>query len=318
MGRTIRIEYPGALYHVTSRGNERKKIYYDEYDYLKFLSILNDYYERFGILIYCFVLMGNHYHLIMETPYGELQKIMHGINSAYTGHFNRRHQRIGHLFQGRYQALLVDKDSYLLQLSRYIHLNPVRAGIVEKPEDFRWSSYQGFMGKERKEKWVNYDAVLSLLSNNEENARQLYLKYVHEMPAQKIESPLKDTYAQLVLGGEEFIEKIENIIEGKIPLSDSSYHMIIPEEIVNKVAEVMDTEVISIVSLAGKDNPGRKVAIYLMKRFTSLSNNEIGKIFEGMNPSTVSQVYSRFRKELSGNEKLERLVEEICMELNSS
>ena len=127
MGRPLRIEYPGALYHITSRGNERKKIFLEDADKIKFLEILEDYHNRFNILIHSYILMDNHYHLVVETPKGNLTKIMHGVNGRYTGSFNRKYRRSGHLFQGRYKGILVDKDAYLVQLSRYVHLNPVRA-----------------------------------------------------------------------------------------------------------------------------------------------------------------------------------------------
>ncbi|MCL5278155.1 MAG: transposase, partial [Deltaproteobacteria bacterium] len=125
MGRPLRIEYPGALYHIISRGNERRSIFLDNADRFKFLAILKDYHERYNILIHSFVFMDNHYHLILETPKANLIEVMHGINGVYTGYFNRRHERSGHLFQGRYKGILVDKDAYLIELSRYVHLNPV-------------------------------------------------------------------------------------------------------------------------------------------------------------------------------------------------
>jgi REP element-mobilizing transposase RayT len=124
LGRPIQIEYPGALYHITSRGNERKNIFLKDEDRVKFLQILEDYHDRYGILIHNYVLMDNHYHLVLETPKGNLLKVMHGINSSYTGYFNRRYGRSGHLFQGRYRGILVEKDAYLLSLSRYVHPNP--------------------------------------------------------------------------------------------------------------------------------------------------------------------------------------------------
>jgi len=131
MGRPLRIEYTGALYHITSRGNERKKIFLDDRDRKKFLAILEDYHDRYGILIHSYVLMDNHYHLILETPKGNLLKVMHGLNGGYTGYFNRKYGRSGHLFQGRYKGIMIEKDSYLIPLSRYVHLNPVRARVAE-------------------------------------------------------------------------------------------------------------------------------------------------------------------------------------------
>src|SRR3989337_3724867 len=147
MGRPLRIEFSGALYHITSRGNERKSIFIDDADRFRFLEILKDYHDRYDILLHSFVLMNNHYHRILETPQGNLLKVMHGINGGYTGYFNRKYGRLGHLLQGRYKGIVVDKDRYLIELSRYVHLNPMRAGIEEKPEQYQWNSYRGYIGK---------------------------------------------------------------------------------------------------------------------------------------------------------------------------
>jgi REP element-mobilizing transposase RayT len=145
MARPLRINYEGAFHHITVRGNERKKIFLSRADCEKFLCLLKENSVRYGIILHCYALMGNHYHLALETPHGRLSAFMHTINSGYTTYFNVKRKRSGHLFQGRFRSLLVDRDSYLLELSRYIHLNPVRAGIVARPEDFPFSSYRAYI-----------------------------------------------------------------------------------------------------------------------------------------------------------------------------
>jgi REP element-mobilizing transposase RayT len=137
MARPLRIEYAGAFYHITSRGNERKEIFKDEQDFVKFLTYLESSVQRYKAVIHVYCLMSNHYHLLLETPLGNLSQIMRHINGAYTTHFNAKRQRAGHLFQGRYKAILVEADEYAGELSRYIHLNPVRAGVVRRPEEYR-------------------------------------------------------------------------------------------------------------------------------------------------------------------------------------
>jgi len=151
MARPLRIEYEGAFYHVTSRGNERRRIFLAKSDYNQFKRYLKGAQEKYGYHLHSYVLMSNHYHLIIETPERNLSKLMQYINGSYTNFFNRRTGRSGHLFQGRYKAILVDVDSYLLQLSRYIHLNPVRAGIVEQPQGYPHSSYKSFISKKGEE-----------------------------------------------------------------------------------------------------------------------------------------------------------------------
>ena len=145
MARALRIELEGAFYHVTSRGNLRDRIFFKDRDKNKFLQILKRTKERYSYVLHAYALMDNHYHLIMETPKGNLSQSMQNINTSYTVYVNRKYQRNGHLFQGRYKAILVDQNEYLLSLSRYIHLNPVRARIVERPEQSPWSSYSYFI-----------------------------------------------------------------------------------------------------------------------------------------------------------------------------
>jgi REP element-mobilizing transposase RayT len=154
MGRSLRIEYPCAYYHVTSRGNERNNIFKNQRDRVKFLSYLESSVIRYGAVIHTYCLMHNHYHLLLETPLGNLSQIMQHVNGAYTNYFNTKHKRSGHLFQGRFNAILIEADAYLRELSRYIHLNPVRAGIITRPEDYRWSSYADYIDARKKSEWL--------------------------------------------------------------------------------------------------------------------------------------------------------------------
>ena len=148
MARQLRIEYAGAYYHVTARGNERRKIFFTQRDFEKFKEYLMGGQKKYGYILHSYVLMTNHYHLIIETPEGNLSRVMHNLNSSYTAYINTKRKRSGHLFQGRYKAIVVDKDNYLLELSRYLHLNPVRAKMVEKPEEYPHSSYRTFISDE--------------------------------------------------------------------------------------------------------------------------------------------------------------------------
>ena len=160
MARPLRIEYPGAFYHVTSRGNERRTIFQSNRDREKYLSYLESAHERYGAVIHVYCLMGNHYHLLLETPRGNLSKILQYVNGAYTTYFNIKRSRSGHLFQGRFKGILVDKDEYCKELSRYIHLNPVRAGMVKAPLEYPWSSYRYYARRDKKPKWLTTEFVL--------------------------------------------------------------------------------------------------------------------------------------------------------------
>ncbi len=316
MGRPLRIEYPGALYHITSRGSERKKIFKDKTDRITFLEILKDYHDRFGILLHGYVLMDNHYHLILETPKGNLIKVMHGINSRYTIYFNRRHKRSGHLFQGRYKAITVEKEAYLIPLSRYIHLNPVRARMVEEPEQYRWSSYRGYMGKGKEDKWVEYSWVLSRFGQQRKRAGQKYREYVEQGLIGKIKSPLKELLGQVVLGGEEFREKIKGYLEGKeisqeIVERKRFEKRALPGDIVKAVAEKFSMEEKDIKSRGRKGNIARLVAIYIIQRYTGINNEETGKIFGGIHYSAVSKASARLKEKMASDKKLAKLVHEV-------
>jgi len=316
MGRPLRIEYEGALYHVTSRGNERRKIFIDDRDRITFLDILKDYHDRFGILIHSYVLMDNHYHLILETPKGNLLKAMHGINSRYTVYFNKRHKRSGHLFQGRYKAIIVDKDAYLIPLSRYVHLNPVMAKMVERPDHYKWSSYKGYIGKKKDDNWVEYSWVLSKFNQNKKRAWQKYKEYAEEGLIMKTESPFKDLLGQVVLGGDEFREKIMERLEGRqisqeIIERKRFEKKASPEDIVKVVAKTFRVEDKDIRDRGIRENIARSVAIYIMQRYSGISNEEIGRIFGGIHYSAVSKASARLREKMAGDKKILKLVSEI-------
>ncbi|MCV2368587.1 REP-associated tyrosine transposase [Roseateles oligotrophus] len=163
MSRPLRIEFPGALYHVTSRGDRREDIFVDDTDRARLLAVVAQGLSRFdaGMLAYC--LMGNHYHFVMQTRQGNLSALMRHINGVYTQAFNRRHNKVGHLFQGRFKAILVDRDAYLLEVCRYVELNPVRARMVDAPGDWAWSSYRAHIGQATPPDWLDSAGLLGYL-----------------------------------------------------------------------------------------------------------------------------------------------------------
>jgi REP element-mobilizing transposase RayT len=323
MGRPLRIQFPGALYHITSRGNERKKIFLHDSDRIKFLGILEDYHERYGIFIHSYVLMDNHYHLVVETPQGNLLKVMHGINGGYTGYFNRNYDRAGHLFQGRYKGILVDKEAYLLQASRYVHLNPVRAKVVEKPELYEWSSYGGYVRKSKEVRWVEYGCVLSRFGRDKEEARKKYKRFVEEGLKGRVENPFKNVYGQVVLGGEEFKERVKGLVKGN-GISDEVVERkrfkgsADVEDVVRAVAGVFGVEGDEIKRKGSRDNRARNVTVYLVKRYSGLSNKEIGEIFGRVHYSAVSKVSARVEREMVGDKRLSKLVEALISKVNGT
>ena len=208
MARPLRIEYPGAFYHVSSRGNESKDIFRDEKDRGRFLSYLESAVIRYKALIHAYCLMNNHYHLLISTPAGNLSQIIRHINGAYTVYFNKRHHRIGHLLQGRYKAILVEADEYAGELSRYIHLNPVRAGIVTLPEGYPWTSYLNYTGKKKAPGWQTTDWLLGYFGKTQAEAQKKYRAFVEAKIGVAGGDPLKEAKASTILGRTEFIEEI--------------------------------------------------------------------------------------------------------------
>lgn len=211
MARPLRLEFPEAVYHVTSRGNARQNIFADDADRHRFLSILAKTIHRYNWICHAYCLMDNHYHLLLETPDPNLSAGMRQLNGIYTQAFNRQHARVGHIFQGRYKAILVEKDTHLLELCRYIVLNPVAAGIVVQPEAWPWSSYRGTINAEGAADFLTTAWVLGQFSRNRAQARVQYQRFV----AEGLQSePLWNTlHGQSFLGGAEFADKLNELLK---------------------------------------------------------------------------------------------------------
>jgi len=204
VSRQLRIVYPGALYHLTSRGNERKDIYREPVDRSIFLELLGSVVERFSWLCHSYCEMGNHYHLLVETPKPNLVEGMQRLNGCYAQGCNRRWGRVGHLFQGRYNAILVEKETYLLELVRYISLNPVRAGMFERPERWRWSSYRAYLGLAPRPAWLTTDWVLAQFAPKRARARERLHEFVLEGISTPASLPIR---GELFLGSDAFVAR---------------------------------------------------------------------------------------------------------------
>lgn len=205
MARPLRIEYAGAVYHITSRGNERKAVFKSDQDRTNFLNTLQHVKKRYNWLCHAYCLMDNHYHLLIETPDGNLAIGMRQLNGVYTQLFNKLHGRAGHLFQGRYKAILIQKDSHLLEVCRYVVLNPVRARMVEAPEAWKWSSYRATAGREAAHPCLTRDWVLGQFSGKRAKAEKDYKQFVAWGIGKTIWPEVR---GQAILGGEEFAEKM--------------------------------------------------------------------------------------------------------------
>lgn len=217
MARPLRLEFAGAVYHITSRGNARGDIYLDANDRNIFLDVLGNVCERYNWCSYAYCLMTNHYHLVMETAEANLSRGMRHLNGVYTQRFNRKHHRVGHLFQGRYKAILVDKDSYLLELVRYVVLNPARAGITKTAGEYPWSSYRIMTGKASTPDWLNTGLIITHFGNPIAVARKGFVEFVKSgMKQGQIWDNLRN---QIYLGEKNFIESahIQSGLKGELP-----------------------------------------------------------------------------------------------------
>src|SRR3990172_3848145 len=218
MARPLRIEYDGAVYHVTSRGNARKPIYRDDSDREAFLDALGRVNEKYNWLCHAYCLMNNHYHIVIETPDGNLSKGMRKLNGVYTQLFNKRHGCVGHIFQGRYMAILIQKESHLLEVCRYVVLNPVRAKLSAKPEEWHWSSYRGTAGLGSHHPAVTTDWVLGQFGKMRAEATKRYREFVDA--GIQIKKIWKDIQGQCLLGGEEFSAGLIDCLKGKKDLKE--------------------------------------------------------------------------------------------------
>jgi REP element-mobilizing transposase RayT len=205
MARPLRIEFPGAVYHVTSRGNARQAIVADDRDRAAFLSVLAQVVDRYGWLCHAYCLMDNHYHLLVETPQPNLSLGMRQLNGRYTQTYNHRHERVGHLFQGRFTAILIEKEAHLLELCRYVVLNPVRAKAVSHPRQWAWSSYRATVGETSAPAWLTIDWILGQFGQRVGPAREKYRAFVAE--GRGGPRPWDQLTGQIYLGSEEFVAR---------------------------------------------------------------------------------------------------------------
>jgi putative transposase len=211
MARPLRIEYPGALYHITSRGDRQEAIFEDDQDRKAFLNVLGEVISRFRWRCHAYCLMGNHYHLMIETPEGNLTKGMRQLNGVFTQWSNRLHKRSGHVFQGRYKAILVNRESYFLELARYIVLNPVRVAMVTHPSRWQWSSFGATSGRATAPAWLTTEDLLAEFGNRPAVTQRKYRQFVAEGMGE--ESIWKDLQGQIYLGDGKFVEQMRSKLE---------------------------------------------------------------------------------------------------------
>ena len=321
MARPLRIQYPGAVYHVTCRGNERKSIYKDDKDRKTFLEILAASSKIYNIKIYSYVLMSNHFHLLVETPLGNLSEFMRHINITYTRTYNVRHKRAGNLYQGRYKSILVDKASYLSMLSRYIHLNPVKTksmkGRTENEKKqylkkYKWSSLAGYTDERKVLGFVDYTFILDEYGGDNNNGRTAYRDRIYNEIS--INHDIKEKIiGQSILGTDKFIEIVsEKYLSASTDKRESpSLKELQRYQAEEKIIKVIEKETgVKIDAIKKQRGSLRQIVMDVLYRYGGLKGVEIGALL-GVDYSTVSQGRGRLREKLRKDHELRSLLNKI-------
>jgi REP element-mobilizing transposase RayT len=304
------MDYPDTWYHVLSRGNERRDIFYDEEDYYKFLDIVGRMVERFGVEIHAYVLMSNHYHLLLRTKEPNLSRSIQWLGVSYSVGFNGRHQRSGHLFQGRFKSFLIENDRYLVAMCLYVHGNPLRAGVVASLLEYPWSSYRAYADRRFQPYWLSTNVVLGLYGGS----RRAFVRE-QELFLAGGESVLDELRYGSYLGSEEFARECLRRAEGEAHREKPQLRALLRGRDPRAIA-------VDVLERLGENDPGlllgvgrvrslnRDFAVYALYQLGLYRNEEIGRVF-GVGYTAVTAAVRRARKYLKENSRLERTIENI-------
>ncbi|UCG66506.1 MAG: transposase [Deltaproteobacteria bacterium] len=322
MSRPLRIQYPDAWYHVMNRGRRGDEVFIEAKDYLSFIDLLKEIVEDYNVKVSAYCLMPNHYHLLVQTPDSNISRAMRHLNGVYTQRYNRTHHCDGQLFRGRYKAILVEADSYLLELLRYIHRNPLEANLVDNLQKYNWSSHKGYLSKAKKWDWLYRSFALSLFSNDHTKSIKLYKQFVSQEVPDEINKILGRRKLPPVLGSKKFIDKVKNLF-----FSDKSHEEIPeakilapdPDRILGAVSNLYNVGMDDLVrSRRGYFNEPRNVAIYLTRRLRGDTLKVVGEVFGINKNSTVSSSVDRVKYEMTRDKGIRLRVEELIKILSNS
>lgn len=312
MARPLRLEAEGAVYHVMGRGNERRAIFRDDRDRESYLERLQRYRERFGFRILAYCLMDNHVHLALERGPVSLSRVMLALHGSYSQYFNRRHGRVGHLFQGRYKATLVERDRYLLALVRYIHENPVKAGVVERPDRYGWSSDR-FYRRAAGPDWIDLNRVLPMLGRRRKAAAQAYRRLMRET----LEEPYEEVreIGQAVKGDEEFAVRAFRQA-GEAPAHRLGLRA---EDVARAVARELGYSLNELTTPSRRRELARvrTMAAYVARRAARIPVSRTAAVFD-REESTLSRNVLRLEDEIASDQKLAQMVERLCKGLDNN
>jgi putative transposase len=323
MARPLRIEYEGAWYHVMNRGQAHIPIFLNDHHRQIFLDLLWDVHQRFGAEIHAYCLMENHYHLIIRTPLGNISRIMRHVDGVYTQRFNKNVKRDGALFRGRFKAILIEVDIYLLRLNRYIHLNPVKANLANKPENFQWSSYAAYLSGHAPA-WLNMQDTLKYFDHKLQKYE--YKAFIDEGIDEEIDHFYKKLKNVPILGTESFIRKItERHVREEHKINEIPEHKFLIE--VNKIKINLQEVVVSVASfynltpeeLYGSKNLRNKsmcdkpklIAMYLAVTVAQCTLSQISRHLNGITISGISRACKRLQEKMHDDENLKKEIESV-------
>ena len=314
MARPLRIDYPDTYYHVLSRGNEQRPIFKTDKDYEMFLSILEKTAGKFHLEIHAYVLMKNHYHLLVKTTQGNLSRAIQWLGVTYAGWYNRKHKRSGHLFQGRFKSFLVEDDSYFTAMCYYIHGNPVRVGAAKTPEEFRWSSARAYAQKDNESGWLRTEVMLAMAGGSR---RKFYRE--QEAYLNRSESPLKELRHGVYLGSEEFGQRCAEMARGE-PVAEKPQKRLLlrhqsKEEMAREIFKHLgEKDIVGQLAAGKKHRPVRDMCIYIMSRAGAYTHKEIGEVFS-VGYTAVTGIIKRVELYLLKNKRQMLLIEKLLHEL---
>jgi putative transposase len=315
MARPLRIHYPDAWYHVMNRGRRGEQVFESKDDYERFIDVLLEAIDLFALRVSAFCLMPSHYHMLVQTPDANLSRCVRHINGVYTQRFNAAHWLDGQLFRGRYKAIVVGEDSYLLQLVRYIHRNPVRAGLVDNAEDYRWSSHNGYLSKAKKWDWLHKKVLLSMLSKDPKQQVRRYRTYMSENEDESLLSMLSLKKLPAILGTSKFVENL------KTRFFEKKRHVEVPEskqlapdfaiikQVICDYYEIEENQL--YYTKRAVFNEAKAMGMFLSRYLRGESLKSIGLQFGIDSYSTVSTIIERFKKRLSADRALEKRVGQV-------
>ncbi len=326
MSRPLRIQYPHAYYHVTCRGNERRVIFRSLDDRKDFLQLLGRSLNIFDVQLLSYALMPNHFHLLICTPKGNLSEFMRHFNISYTGSFNRKYNRTGHLYQGRYKAFLIDEDNYLLEVSRYIHLNPLRMKS-QKTVEQRWrdlmmnesTSFPGYLHLKDRKTFVHYKTILAYFGGDRRKSINEHKTFVAEGMERDMSSPLEKGKGTGIVGSDDFIETIKEKFrndESRKRLSQEQPALralekqIKPDDLIDRYAKLVKVNPVELAK-KGKQSLQRAMLMEMLYRICNITQPEIGKLLGGIDYSAVSQARKRLQIKIEKEPELAKKMIQI-------